>query len=112
LPFHASGTLGGKFNRKQTAKSEWDEAKVLVASRETADAWEGKSPLLSEPAPVSTPARVTIADAIKLFSAIGKGRRSSTRHCGNTRHSNGHHVSQVERVEENAADVAISVFRK
>ena len=28
---HVSGTLGGKFNRKQTGKSNWDEAKTLVA---------------------------------------------------------------------------------
>ena len=32
---HVSGTLGGKFNRKQTGKSDWDEAKSLVASWET-----------------------------------------------------------------------------
>ena len=45
---HVSGTLGGKFNRRQTAKSDWDEAKALVASWETADAWDGKV----EPAPL------------------------------------------------------------
>ncbi len=28
---HVSGTLGGKFNRRQTDKADWDEAKALVA---------------------------------------------------------------------------------
>jgi hypothetical protein len=28
---HVSGTLGGTFNRRQTGKSDWDEAKALVA---------------------------------------------------------------------------------
>jgi hypothetical protein len=35
-----SGTLGGKFNRKQTGKSDWDETKALTATREAADAWD------------------------------------------------------------------------
>src|SRR5579872_4162829 len=65
---HISGTLGGKFNRKQTGKSDWDEAKALVASWETADSWDGKvAPPPAEPVPVSAPARVPIADAIKVF---------------------------------------------
>src|ERR1700694_6081264 len=61
---HVSGTLGGQFNRRQTAKSDWDEAKALVASWETADAWDGKVEPTSPPA-VSTPVpgRITIADA-------------------------------------------------
>ena len=45
---HVSGTLGGKFNRRQTAKSDWGEAKALVASWEKADGWDGKV----EPAPL------------------------------------------------------------
>src|ERR1035441_8768123 len=33
---HVSGTLGGKFNRRQTGKADWDEAKALVALWEKA----------------------------------------------------------------------------
>src|SRR2546427_13093411 len=63
---HVSGTLGGKFNRKQTGKSDWDEAKALVASWETADSWDGKAEPVPPP-PISTPVlgRITIADATK-----------------------------------------------
>src|SRR5215510_8741951 len=39
---HLSGTLGGKFNRKQTGRSDWDEAKALVVSWKTTDSWDGK----------------------------------------------------------------------
>jgi len=33
---HVSGTLGGKFKRKQTGKSNWDEAKAVAADWEKA----------------------------------------------------------------------------
>jgi hypothetical protein len=36
-PIHVSGTLDGNFNRKQTGKSEWDEAKVVAAVWESAN---------------------------------------------------------------------------
>src|SRR5439155_22357809 len=38
---HASGTLGRKFSRKQTGKSNWDEAKALVAVWEAAKSRDG-----------------------------------------------------------------------
>jgi integrase len=73
---HVSGTLGEKFNRKQTGKSDWDEAKALVASWETADAWDGKVEL-APPPPVSTPVagRITIADATKVFLSNREGAK-------------------------------------
>jgi len=30
---HISGTIVGKFNRKHTGKSDWEEAKAIVAIR-------------------------------------------------------------------------------
>src|ERR1700744_3360972 len=69
---HVSGTLGGKFNRKQTGKSDWDEAKALVALWEGADAWDGRPAL--PPAPVAEgPARISIADAVAVFMSIREG---------------------------------------
>src|SRR5215469_3351666 len=63
---HTSGTLDGKFNRRHTGKSDWDDAKALVAMWEEADSWTGKAkpappaaPLIPNPA---SPQRITIAD--------------------------------------------------
>ena len=78
---HVSGTLGGKFNRKQTGKSDWEEAKALVASWEAADSWDAKlaPPPTTEPTPVAIPARITIAYAFKVFvSNCVNGRRLSS----------------------------------
>jgi hypothetical protein len=73
---HVSGTLGGKFNRKQTGKSDWDESKALVASWETADAWDGKvDPAPPPPMPASIPGRITIADATKVFLSNREGAK-------------------------------------
>jgi hypothetical protein len=74
---HVSGTLAGKFNRKQTGKSDWDEAKALVASCETADSWDGNisPPPPPELAPVVSPGRITIADAIKVFLTNRQGSK-------------------------------------
>src|SRR5579884_4002478 len=80
---HASGTLGRKFNRKQNGKSDWDEAKAVAAVWEEADSWDGKAK--PEPAPPlkpatqeagkSTPARVTIVEATKVFLANREGAK-------------------------------------
>lgn len=73
---HVSGTLGGKFSRKQTGKSDWDEAKALVASWETAGAWEGKvEPAPPPPVPPPVPGRITIADATKVFLSNREGAK-------------------------------------
>src|SRR5215472_3310353 len=61
---HTSGTIGGKFNRKQTGKSDWDEAKALVAIWKEADAWDGRANPVPPAAPVApdppSPRRITI----------------------------------------------------
>jgi integrase len=74
---HVSGTLGGKFNRRQTGKSDWGEAKALVAIWETADCWDG-SPVAQpapEPLPQSQSTRITIADGIKVFLTNREGAK-------------------------------------
>jgi integrase len=72
---HVSGTLRGKFDRKQTGTSDWAEAKALVASWERADSWDGK--IAPPPPPVSTaiPDRITIADATKVFLSNREGAK-------------------------------------
>jgi integrase len=66
---HVSGTLGGKFNRKQTGKSDWEEAKAVAAEWEKATSWNGEI-TLPEPLPELTqPSRVTIERAVKAFLA-------------------------------------------
>jgi integrase len=75
---HVSGTLGGKFNRKQTGKSDWDEAKALVTAWETANAWDGKLALQPAPEPPqeeAQPRRIPIADAVKVFLTHREGAK-------------------------------------
>jgi integrase len=63
----ASGTLSGKFKRRYTGKSDWDQAKAVVTGWEEAQSWDG--PVEAAPAPVRppTPGRITIAAAVKVF---------------------------------------------
>jgi integrase len=64
----ASGTLSGKFRRKYTGKSDWDEARAVAAAWEHANSWDGEAP---EPVPAAVeppvPGRIKIADAVKVF---------------------------------------------
>ena len=67
---HVSGTLGGKFNRRQTGKADWDEAKALVALWEKAASWDGQAEI-EQPLPPTaeaTPGRISIDRAIKAFT--------------------------------------------
>jgi integrase len=65
----ASGTLGGNFKRKYTGKSDWDEAKAVSAAWEKAGSWDETPAPAPQPAPAEklTSARITIADAVKVF---------------------------------------------
>lgn len=69
---HVSGTLGGKFNRKQTGKSDWDEAKAVVAVWEDSDSWDAK-PKVQVVTPPAGPPRMTIADGVKIFLSHREG---------------------------------------
>src|SRR5689334_12946047 len=71
---HASGTLGGAFNRKQTGKSQWRDAHSVAAQWEAANSWLTSS---SDPIPVRAPsieARITIKDATDAFIASRRNR--------------------------------------
>jgi integrase len=67
---HVSGTLGGKFNRRNTGKSDWDEARAVVSVWNSAGNWDGEVP--SPPPPTlddDAPARITVDRAISVFLA-------------------------------------------
>jgi hypothetical protein len=71
---HASGTLAGRFNRRHTGKSKWEEAKAVAAAWEAADFWDGKTqPAVSIPPASSRP--IPIADAIDVFLSVREGSR-------------------------------------
>jgi len=63
----ASGTIAGKFRRKYTGKTTWDDAKAVAAEWLKAGSWDGEV-ILPEPLPEpAQPNRVTIEQAIKAF---------------------------------------------
>jgi integrase len=66
---HSSGTLAGKFSRRSTGKTTWDEAHAHVSALESARSWDGKvSSPVPEPAPAAPP-RITIEEACNVFLA-------------------------------------------
>jgi integrase len=72
---HASGTLGGRFNRKQTGKSDWDEAKAVAAAWQAAASWNTPIQETVRPLPPETPKddkRVTIEDVAEAYIASRK----------------------------------------
>ena len=69
---HVTGTLGGKFNRKQTGKSTWEEAKELSLEWEKSNAWDIPA-VVAVPVPEAAPGRMTIANAVGIFLSNRKG---------------------------------------
>jgi integrase/recombinase XerC len=63
----ASGTLAGKFKRRYTGKSDWEEAKAVVTSWEGAQSWTGTVSPAPAPVIVQDPPRISVADATKVF---------------------------------------------
>ena len=72
-PTYAAGTLGRKFNRKNTKKITWAEAKPVVAQWEGAGKWDDEvAPVFSSlpaPIPASEPDGITIDRAVAAFLA-------------------------------------------
>ena len=76
---HVSGTLGGKFRRRDTGKADWDEARAVVAVWQEAQSWEGPAQI-AEPVPLDPipDERITIERAIAAFTAEFQGNSVST----------------------------------
>lgn len=80
-PIYADGTLSGQFKRRNTKKTTWPEAKVVVATWESAGAWLAESPasavLIETPLPVEVPrakSSITIQFAREAYLANRLGR--------------------------------------
>ena len=69
---HASGTLAGRFNRRQTGKTEWDEARAVAADWEQAGSWNGEIKP-EPPAPATLSGRISIDEATKIFLTLREG---------------------------------------
>jgi hypothetical protein len=73
-PIFASGTLSGRAGRRSTGKWNWDEANAIAETWERAWVWGGTPPppavIPDEP---PKPARISIADALKIFLASREG---------------------------------------
>jgi integrase len=65
---HASGTIAGKFNRKQTGATEWEQAKAVADEWLKAKSWDSETnpPVAPEAAKSN---RITIEHAVKAFLA-------------------------------------------
>src|ERR1039458_3023796 len=74
---YAAGILGGKFRRRYTGKTTWEEAKGVVAVWEAAGSWDGLSKIEEPAAPAPEPEsrRIAIADAIAAFLVRSEERR-------------------------------------
>src|SRR5690349_11178572 len=65
-----SGTLNGKFSRRSTGRSTWDDARSWIEALETSGTWSNPSAPLPPAAPTpETPTRVTVVDALARFLA-------------------------------------------
>jgi integrase len=65
---HLSGTLDGKFSRKATHTSDWEEAHRIAEAYERAESWTGKpkvEPVVPDPPPAKS--RVTLVEACEVF---------------------------------------------
>ena len=63
-----SGTLAGRFRRKRTGATTWEEARAYSATIEALGSWSGEpAPVVPAPDAPAAPARITIADATSMF---------------------------------------------
>ena len=65
----ASGTLAGKFKRRDTGRGDWLEAKAVVATWESAGNWDNEPPPPLPPPIMDDNPAATIDQAVKLFLA-------------------------------------------
>jgi hypothetical protein len=79
-PIYASGTIAGKFKRRNTERTAWPGARQIATDWENAGSWlDARSPQPLQtsaqgvPAAEQGPARITIAEAIAAFLAIREG---------------------------------------
>ncbi|MEZ5402631.1 MAG: site-specific integrase [Bryobacteraceae bacterium] len=76
-PIYASGTLGGKFKRANTEKTNWDDARAVIAGWETRGSWSGPDvpavPVVIAAETEPAEERITIDDAIAAYLTVREG---------------------------------------
>lgn len=84
-PIYASGTLNGRFKRKNTERTSWDDAKAIVSLWEAAGTWDlspPAKPLEAPPQPeenlAARAAGISIAEATESFLANRQNRGIET----------------------------------
>jgi integrase len=74
-PIYATGTLSDGFNRKNTKKTEWEEAEALAEAWVRVGVWSG-SPVVAAPTEFQTSnSRTTVEHGVSTFLAKCAGRQ-------------------------------------
>jgi integrase len=73
----ASGTLSGKFRRKNTGQSEWEAARIVTEAWRKAGSWEGETITPAQPIPDPTHRRIETEHATKVF--LGELKETAAR---------------------------------
>jgi integrase len=70
-PIYSSGTLGGKFQRRNTGQHQWEAAKIVAQRWQAAGSWEDKAAVAPPPLPDDPahrdPARISIGEATEKY---------------------------------------------
>jgi integrase len=64
---HVAGTLGKKFNRRQTGETDWERARAFADACQKAGSWDGEINPPPQPLPEPSSHRVAVSTATKTF---------------------------------------------
>jgi integrase len=64
---HVAGTLGKKFNRRQTGETDWERARAVADACQKTGSWDGEITPPPQPLPQPSPHRVNVSTATKTF---------------------------------------------
>ena len=64
---HVAGTLGKKFNRRQTGETDWERARAVADACQKTGSWDGEITPPPQPLPEPSPHRVNVSTATKTF---------------------------------------------
>lgn len=64
---HVAGTLGKKFNRRQTGETDWERARAVADACQKTDSWDGEITPPPQPIPEPSSHRVAVSTATKTF---------------------------------------------
>jgi len=64
---HVAGTLGKKFNRRQTGETDWERARAVADACQKTGSWDGEIIPPPQPLPEPSPHRVAVSTATQTF---------------------------------------------